>query len=192
MTRTVDQANPPRPRRDREATRRRILDAARDLFGTQGYDTVTLRMIGAAADANPALVNRYFGTKAQLFAEVIADESTLPQAIAGDPAGLPRRLAEHVVRQTRSRPQSRFPRIVDRSIGDPEVQRVLSGYLTERVIEPLAAQLSGPDARARATLAAVLIMGGAPARRLIGLDALQDDPADLTRRLTAMFTAALF
>jgi AcrR family transcriptional regulator len=181
VTRTAEQADPPRPRRDREATRRRILDAARDLFGTQGYDTVTLRMIGAAADANPALVNRYFGTK-----------STLPQAIAGDPAGLPRRLAEHVVRQVRSRPQSRFPRIVDRSIGDPEVQRVLSEYLAERVIEPLTAQLSGPDARARATLAAVLIMGGAPARRLIGLDALQDDPADLTRRLTAMFTAALF
>ncbi|POM25471.1 putative DNA-binding transcriptional regulator [Actinomadura rubteroloni] len=189
MTGTVHQA---RPRRDREATRRRILDAARDLFGTQGYDTVTLRMIGTAADANPALVNRYFGTKAQLFAEVIEDESTLPQAIAGDPAGLPRRLAEHVVRQVRSRPQSRFPRIVDRSIGDPEVQRVLSEYMTERVIEPLAAQLSGPDARARATLAAVLVMGGAPARRLIGIDVLQDDPADLARRLTAMFTAALF
>ena len=59
-------------KRDREATRRRILDAARDLFGEHGYEGVTVRMIASAADANTALVNRYFGSKAALFGEVLA------------------------------------------------------------------------------------------------------------------------
>src|SRR5437868_14127476 len=87
-----------RPKRDREATRRRILDAARDLFGEHGYTGVTVRMIAAAAEANVALVNRYFGSKASLFGEVLAGESALRGVIAGDPDGLARRLAEHFVR----------------------------------------------------------------------------------------------
>lgn len=41
-----------RRKRDREATRRRILDAARDLFGEHGYDGVTVRMIAGRAEAN--------------------------------------------------------------------------------------------------------------------------------------------
>ncbi|MFC7103418.1 TetR/AcrR family transcriptional regulator [Nonomuraea rubra] len=57
--------------RDREATRERILQAARSLFGEQGYEQVTVRMIAAAAEANIALVGRYFGSKAGLFAAVL-------------------------------------------------------------------------------------------------------------------------
>lgn len=56
----------------------------------------------------------------------------------------------------------------------------------------MVAQLDGPDARARALLASTIIMGGGPVRRLLGLGDLRAaDPADLTDRLTAMFTAAL-
>ncbi|MEV4259778.1 helix-turn-helix domain-containing protein, partial [Spirillospora sp. NPDC049652] len=64
-------------KRNREATERRLLDAARDLFGEHGYDGVTVRMIAAAAGANVALVNRYFGSKAALFEHVLAGESAL-------------------------------------------------------------------------------------------------------------------
>ncbi len=186
-----DQRERDRPRRDRAATRRRILDAARDLFGTQGYDTVTVRMIGAAADANPALVHRYFGSKAELFAEVLAGESRLAQVVAGDRAGLPRRLAEHFVRQARGGPLSPLPRIVDRSAGDPALRQVLREHVENVLVGPLAAQLGGPDARARATLAAALVMGGGPLRRLLDTAPLHDDPDGATRRLTAMFAAAL-
>ncbi|WP_242891851.1 TetR/AcrR family transcriptional regulator [Actinomadura litoris] len=186
------EAGPVRPKRDREATRRRILAAARDLFGEHGYADVTVRMIAGAAEANTALVNRYFGSKAALFGEVLSGESALRAVIAGDPDGLARRLAEHYVRHLDQRETTVVTRMIDRSSGDPEVRQIMLTYLEEVIVQPIAAQLDGPDARARALLASALIMGGGPIRRLLGVHALEDaDPADLADRLTAMFTAAL-
>lgn len=181
-----------RPRRDREATERRILEAARDLFGEHGYDGVTVREIAARAEANVALVNRYFGSKAALFGEVLKGESVIRGVIAGDPAGLPRRLAEHYVRQIHRRPATAMSRMLDRSAGQPEVKEILLGHLEDVIVQPIIEQLDGPDARARALLASTIIMGGGPVRRLFGLDDLRAaDPAEVTGRLTAMFTAAL-
>lgn len=183
-----------RPKRDREATRRRLLTAARDLFGEHGYDGVTVRMIAATAGVNVALVHRYFGSKAALFAEVLEGEYVIQRVIAGvgDPAPLPLRLARHVVRQTRLGPTSPLPRMLDRSVGNEEVRRILREHFERLVVEPLVAQLSGPDARIRATLAVTIIMGGGPVRRVLGLDDLRAaDPDALTERMAAMFEAAL-
>ena len=181
-----------RPKRDRAATRRRILDAARDLFGEHGYDGVTVRMIAASAEANMALVNRYFGSKAALFGEVLSSESVLRGVIAGDPEGLPRRLAEHVARRISEGRPTAVTRMLDRSAGNPEVNEILHDYLEAVVIGPMVAQLTGAGARGRAMLAAGIIMGTGPIRRLLGLSDLRAiDHADLVERLTVMFTAAL-
>lgn len=188
----TDPARAKRPKRDREATRRRLLEAARDLFREHGYDHVSVRMIAAAAGANVALVNRYFGSKAALFGEILAGESALEKVVRGDPADLPRRLAEHVVRQARRDPSSPVLRMLDRSIGNPEILPILQQHMEKMLVGPLTEQLTGPDARARATLAAMIIMGGGPVRRLLGLDDLRTaDPADLIDRLTVMFDTAL-
>jgi AcrR family transcriptional regulator len=181
-------------KRDREATRRRLLEAARDLFGEHGYDGVTVRMIAAAADANVALVHRYFGSKAALFAAVLEGEYVLQRVIAGegDPDPLPLRLARHFVRQAYRGPASPVPRMLDRSVGSPEVQGILREQLERLVIGPLIEQLDGPGARTRATLATTIIMGGGPIRRVVGLDALRAaDPEELTGQVAAMFEAAL-
>ena len=50
-----------------QETRRRILAAAENLFSERGYEGVTIRDIAAAADADPALVIRYFQSKIDLF-----------------------------------------------------------------------------------------------------------------------------
>ena len=184
----------PRPKRDREATRRRLLEAARELFGEHGYDGVTVRMIAAAADANVALVHRYFGSKAGLFAEVLEGEYVIRQVIAGvgetDP--LPLRLARHFVRQAHRGSASPVPRMLDRSVGNEEVRRILNEQMERLVVQPLVAQLSGPEPRLRAMLAVTIIMGAGPVRRVFGAEDLRDtDPEALTRRLAAMFAAAL-
>ncbi|MGI8328464.1 TetR/AcrR family transcriptional regulator [Actinomadura scrupuli] len=178
--------------RDREATRRRMLEAARGLFAEHGYDHVTVRMIAAASAANVALISRYFGSKAALFGEVVGSESTVRQVVEGDPGGLPRRLAEHLVRQIRTGPESAVLRALDRSVGSREVQPVLRESLEKALVGPLTAQLTGPDARQRALLATSVLMGPRTLRRLLMIDDLQAaDPAMLTERLTAIFEICL-
>ena len=52
------------------ATRDRILATAERLFAEFGYDGVSLRQIGAAANAAIALITYYFGTKEMLYRAV--------------------------------------------------------------------------------------------------------------------------
>ena len=64
---------PPKRRRNAAATREAILDSARRAFAQAGYDGAGVREIAAGAGITAMLVNRYFGSKEQLFAEVVAD-----------------------------------------------------------------------------------------------------------------------
>jgi AcrR family transcriptional regulator len=51
-----------------QPTRDRILEAARLIFGRDGYDHATIRGIAAEANINPAMVMRYYRNKETLFA----------------------------------------------------------------------------------------------------------------------------
>lgn len=55
-----------------EITRTKILDSAEILFGAKSFDAVSLREITERADVTLALASYHFGTKEQLFEEVIA------------------------------------------------------------------------------------------------------------------------
>src|SRR3954468_4972611 len=79
-------------------TREGILDSARHLFASRGYDGTTIRGIATAAGVDPALVHHYFGSKDQLFlaaVEAPADPAELLPAVL---AGGRDRLGESVVR----------------------------------------------------------------------------------------------
>src|SRR5271168_3991994 len=58
-------------RRDAQATRAAILDAAKAQFARFGYDRAALRDIAAEAGADVSLVKRYFGGKEALFTEAL-------------------------------------------------------------------------------------------------------------------------
>ncbi|MEU7900726.1 TetR family transcriptional regulator [Nonomuraea sp. NPDC049152] len=174
--------------RDREATRERLLTAARALFAEHGYEQVTVRMIAAAADANIALVGRYFGSKAGLFGEVLAGERSVARVLDGDLAGLPRRLAEYAGQRMHSDPESPILRALERSAGDPEVQALMTERLRTALVQPLAARLGGDDALTRARMAAAVFLGIGSLRRLLGPSDPSSDDVD---RLTAVFEACL-
>ena len=70
------------PRGDASVTRKLILASARDLFARRGVDGVTVREIAAAAGVNHALVHRYFGTKSDILAAILAGEAEAMSAMA--------------------------------------------------------------------------------------------------------------
>src|SRR5579885_601026 len=56
-----------RHERDREAVRRSILDAARELFVTEGYRNVSIRKIAEKIEYSPAALYGYFPSKDDIF-----------------------------------------------------------------------------------------------------------------------------
>src|SRR5262250_505658 len=75
-----------RQERDREAVRRAILDAARDLFVTEGYRNISIRKIAERIEYSPAAIYSYFPSKDDIFF-ALAEEGF---RLLGDPAQAPR------------------------------------------------------------------------------------------------------
>src|SRR3954453_22756460 len=82
-------------------TREAIAAAARAQFADVSYDRATIRGIATAAGVDPALVVHFYGSKEDLFREVMALPPAVTDAIAGLADGprktVGRRLAEAVV-----------------------------------------------------------------------------------------------
>src|SRR5262245_46734582 len=71
-----------RQERDREAIRRGILDAARDLFVAEGYQNVSIRKIAERIEYSPAAIYSYFSSKDDIFF-ALAEEGF---RLLGDPS----------------------------------------------------------------------------------------------------------
>jgi AcrR family transcriptional regulator len=56
-----------RQERDREAVRRSILDAARELFVAEGFQNVSIRKIAERIEYSPAAIYGYFASKDDIF-----------------------------------------------------------------------------------------------------------------------------
>jgi AcrR family transcriptional regulator len=86
-------------RRERERTelRRKILDAARELFTSEGYERVTMRRIAQAIEYSPTAIYLHFQDKDALVQALCADEfarllAALPARAPADPVEAIRRL----------------------------------------------------------------------------------------------------
>ena len=71
-----------RQERDREAIRRSILDAARDLFVSEGFQNVTIRKIAERIEYSPGALYGYFPSKDDIFF-ALAEEGF---QLLGDPS----------------------------------------------------------------------------------------------------------
>jgi AcrR family transcriptional regulator len=88
-------------RRGTTRTREEIAVAARTQFAELGYDGATFRGIARAAGVDPALVVHFYGSKAELFREVMQLPPAVSDALASLADGprdtIGRRLAELIV-----------------------------------------------------------------------------------------------
>ncbi|MEU8076660.1 TetR family transcriptional regulator [Catellatospora citrea] len=173
-------------RRDAAATREAILDSAVEAFTRAGYDGAGVREVAAAAGVTAMLVNRYFGSKEQLFAEVV-DRSFAPPTIVGStPATLAAHLAEALVARTDPAAAQLSPFLLMlRSAGNPRAAEIMRDAISRHVGARLTNLLDGADTGQRAELILALISGVWLMRDIIATPALTSaDPAQLTERLT--------
>lgn len=175
----TESSSPRRRGRPRGGTdsRERIIAAAVDEFGEQGYEASTIRAIAARAGVDSALVHHYFGTKADLFAEAVG----IPMRPDIDVPGIlngPRELVgERVVRyvlEAFEKPEVRRRGVglIRTAIGSRLTTPLLAGFLSRELIGRIARTLDVDDAELRATLVASQIAGLLVARYVIKLPAL--------------------
>jgi AcrR family transcriptional regulator len=79
-------------------TRDGILEAARQLFATRGYDATTIRGIATEAGVDPALVHHFFGSKDELFLTVLQVPETVMSQVPGLLGGDLEQAGERLVR----------------------------------------------------------------------------------------------
>src|SRR5258708_16553132 len=68
-------------RRNAAATRKAILASARRAFARAGFDDVGVREIAMGAGVTAMRINRHFGSKERLFAEVQAETMPTPSIL---------------------------------------------------------------------------------------------------------------
>ena len=167
--------------RKSDRTRAAILNAARAQFQQHGYDRTSIRAVAAAAEIDPSMVMRYFGSKEGLFAAAAHIDLQLPNL-----SGVPVRqrgqaLLEHFIRRWEGDLSDDVLVLLLRSaVTDDRAAQRLQAVFQEQLVDTLS-RMSGPEeALRRAGLIASQVLGVALGRYLLKLPGLADrPPADL-------------
>ena len=183
-------ANP--RKRDAEATRAAILEAAKAQFALLGYDRAVLRDIAREAGIDVALVKRYFGGKEALFTEALKasfkpdrlrhwDRATFAHDIAVMMAG-PARTDEAGAHSFQ---------FLLRAATSPTTAPLLNLAIQERFLAPIRDWLGGENAGPRARVLAAAFIG-LLVERLIRDAALEGRERDVfIERVTTVFDGLL-
>ena len=177
-------------RRNAAATRNAILEAARVAFTRHGFDQVGVREITHAAGVNPSLVNRYFGTKEQMFAEVMQVGLGFDGFGDGSQAQMTRWLTDYVLDKTVDRDAFDPMLSLIRSAAVAQAQPVLRDYLAREAIEPLAKVMGGEAASDRASFIVAFLIGVIIMRSVIKCDSMiatgRNDIAEMFDQILAL------
>lgn len=171
-----------RPRGETDS-RDRIITAAVDEFGENGYDGATIRAIAARAGVDSALVHHYFGTKADLFAEAIGmpmrPDIAIPEILAGPRDEVGERVVRFVL-EAFERPEvrRRGVALLRAAVGSKLTTPLFAGFLSRELLGRIAGALDTDDAPLRATLAASQIAGLLMARYVLKLAPIADAGID--------------
>lgn len=140
-----------------EHTRDAIRRVAKPLFAEHGYSATSVRDIANATGVNAALVIRYFGSKEALFLETMSMDERFAGITDPPMPELGRSIVDRLVNHDGA--SRRFYTVLMRAADRPEIRAHVARAITEQIVEPLATQLGGDDARDRARLIAAQITG---------------------------------
>lgn len=145
--------------RNAAATRGAILDSATRRFTAESYDQVGMRDIAKDVGVDPALISRYFGSKEDLFRNVIDDCGSGQDLMSGDRATFGERIAQDLVYGPRKEGKLAWLLIMMRSSSSPKALEVIQRASREGFYQPFVEWVGGEHAAVRVRLAAGLMMG---------------------------------
>lgn len=165
------------------STREEIARAAREQFAAKGYDRVTLRAVAAQAGVDAALVAYFFGSKRELFDEVVNLPSDSPALMArlidGDPRNVGERLARLVIEALdETGRRERILATIRTAAVEADTARMIGDKFTTELLEPVVCQLGVAQAPLRAALVMSQILGLTLARHVVGLEDLTSASQD--------------
>lgn len=168
----------PARRRNAVATRDAILASARLAFARVGYDGAGVREIASGAGVTAMLVNRYFGSKEQLFAEAVAQSMAsttvvLPQILKSGASGEDIAAALIGITGAGTTPLEGF-QIMLRSASSERAAAIGREQIEKHHQKAIAAALRGSLAPQRAAMILSLIAGFQIMRQMMELPALAD------------------
>ncbi|MFC0627949.1 TetR/AcrR family transcriptional regulator [Kribbella deserti] len=175
-------------KRDREATRARLLECARIRFARDGYDGASVRDVASDAGVDPALLFRYFGSKSKLFAEAMNPPEAPSELPAGPIEELPAKLLEQLVFQEWPAYAGEHPLIAMlRSAGHEHMRDKVREQMCGQYLDLLQELARGDDAALRAELFSAWMLGIGILRTAVGTPALKDATTeDLAPHLAAV------
>ncbi len=170
-------ADPPRGRRPGSPdTRSEILDAARSVFAERGFRGASVRAIAGAAGVDPSLVIHYFGSKDDLFSEVMAVPAGISEVlvpvVAGDRDGLGERLALAFFSVwEQPEPRAALLGMLRGAMGgDDHAVVPFREFVTETIRPAVASAIGGADPEARALAMASHLVGIAIVRYVVRIE----------------------
>ncbi|MDM0004992.1 TetR family transcriptional regulator [Variovorax sp. J22G73] len=180
MTEAVPKSTEAVASRNATETRGRILEAARACFSRRSYENVGVREIGRAAGVDAALVNRYFGNKEMLFAEVVQGAFRVEEHLPESLDTLGEFLVKGVMAEGSANDEGSTDdgfnalRLLILAAASPETAATVSAQFHAEFVAPLAKKLRGRDAELRAALIGSYVIGLATMRHLLDSPTLAD------------------
>ncbi|GAB3845089.1 TetR/AcrR family transcriptional regulator [Dactylosporangium cerinum] len=175
----------------RRQTEARILDAARRIFAERGYDRTTIRAVAAAADTDPGLVMRHYGSKDNLYAHAVRS----PGEPASDlPPVTPDTLPDHLLATLHDKlahePVELLAQVRSMFTHPESAQDVRSTITAQQ--RAAATVITTDNPQLRASLVGALILGTIIGRYVLRLDELDAaDPDTITEHLRPAIAAIL-
>lgn len=158
--------------------------AATRLFAETGYERTTIRAVATAAETDPSLVMRYFGSKEELFAQVAVPEPDAP--VSGTPEQAAEQLLSALAAKIDGEPDIATLAALRTMLTHSDTAENVRAAMSARQRQA-AAYLGPDDAELRAGLLGAITIGVVISRHLLHLDSVEDADPD---RIVALLRPA--